>query len=262
MEILPDRLALARYGLNIRDVMDVVEVGLGGLNVSTTIEGRARYPIQLRLERGERERHRTNRRHPHSHQGRRQCPPLARSPKSNALPAPAKSPARTASSASSSRPTCRTATSAASSTKSATASKKEVTLPPGVTLKWSGQYEQQLNAQRTLLLIVPVVLLIIFMLLTVVFRSISEAAHVILAVPFALTGGVLLQYMLGYNFSVAVWIGYIALFGTAIQTGVVMVVYLEEALKRKQQERGRPSVSPTSKPPCWKAPCSASVPKS
>jgi Cu(I)/Ag(I) efflux system membrane protein CusA/SilA len=75
-------------------------------------------------------------------------------------------------------------------------------------------------------------------LLSVVFRSVTEAAHVILAVPFALTGGALLQYFLGYNFSVAVWIGYIALFGTAIQTGVVMVVYLEEALKKKQEEKG------------------------
>ena len=88
------------------------------------------------------------------------------------------------------------------------------------------------------MLIVPVVLLIIFMLLSVVFRSVMEAAHVILAVPFALTGGALLQYLLGYNFSVAVWIGYIALFGTAIQTGVVMVVYLEEALKNRREQKG------------------------
>ena len=115
---------------------------------------------------------------------------------------------------------------------------KEIDLPAGVTLKWSGQYESQLSAQRTLMLIVPVALLIIFMLLSVVFRSVVEAAHVILAVPFALTGGALLQYALGYNFSVAVWIGYIALFGTAIQTGVVMVIYLEEALRRKIAEKG------------------------
>jgi Cu(I)/Ag(I) efflux system membrane protein CusA/SilA len=76
------------------------------------------------------------------------------------------------------------------------------------------------------------------MLLSVVFHSVMEAAHVILAVPFALTGGAILQYLLGYNFSVAVWIGYIALFGTAIQTGVVMVVYLEEALRKRLEERG------------------------
>lgn len=114
-----------------------------------------------------------------------------------------------------------------------------IDLPPGVTLKWSGQYESQISAQRTLMLIVPLVLLIIFMLLSMVFHSLMEAAHVILAVPFALTGGALLQYLLGYNFSVAVWIGYIALFGTAIQTGVVMVVYLEEALKKRRDEKGK-----------------------
>jgi len=78
--------------------------------------------------------------------------------------------------------------------------------------------------------------LIIFLLLFITFRSALEAAHVILAVPFALTGGVFLQWLLGYNFSVAVWVGYIAMFGTAIQTGIVMVVYLEEALNRKRDE--------------------------
>jgi Cu(I)/Ag(I) efflux system membrane protein CusA/SilA len=111
-------------------------------------------------------------------------------------------------------------------------------LPKGMTIEYSGQYEHQLRAQRTLLLIVPAVLLIILMLLYAVYHSLKEALHVILAVPFALTGGVFLQYLLGYNFSVAVWVGYIALFGTAIQTGVVMVVYLEERLKQRQAERG------------------------
>jgi Cu(I)/Ag(I) efflux system membrane protein CusA/SilA len=107
-----------------------------------------------------------------------------------------------------------------------------------MTIEYSGQYENQLQAQRTLFVIVPAALLVIFLLLYLVYHSIKEAAHVILAVPFALTGGVFLQYLLGFNFSVAVWVGYIALFGTAIQTGVVMVVYLEEMLKRKQDERG------------------------
>jgi Cu(I)/Ag(I) efflux system membrane protein CusA/SilA len=107
-----------------------------------------------------------------------------------------------------------------------------------MTIEYSGQYENQIRAQKTLLLIVPTVLVIIFLLLFIVYRSIQEAAHVILAVPFALTGGVFLQYILGYNFSVAVSVGYIALFGTAIQTGVVMVVYLEEMVKKKQGECG------------------------
>jgi Cu(I)/Ag(I) efflux system membrane protein CusA/SilA len=109
---------------------------------------------------------------------------------------------------------------------------REVTLDPGMTIEWSGQYENQLRARQTLQLIVPAVLVIIFVVLTITFRSAGEAAHVILAVPFALTGGVLLQWLLGFNFSVAVWVGYIALFGTAIQTGVVMVIYLEEAVRK------------------------------
>ncbi len=81
--------------------------------------------------------------------------------------------------------------------------------------------------------------LIIFILLVMTFRSVPEAAHVILAVPFALTGGVILQAILGFNFSVAVWVGYIALFGTAIQTGVVMVVYLEESVVALRSQLGR-----------------------
>jgi Cu(I)/Ag(I) efflux system membrane protein CusA/SilA len=111
-------------------------------------------------------------------------------------------------------------------------------LPKGVTIEYSGEYENLLRVQRTLLIIVPTVLFIIFLLLFIVYHSASEAAHVILAVPFALSGGVFLQWLLGINWSVAVWVGYIALFGTAIQTGVVMVVYLEERLEMKKRERG------------------------
>ena len=114
----------------------------------------------------------------------------------------------------------------------------EIKLSPGMTMEWSGQYENQLRAQHTLRIIVPAVLGIIFILLFMVYRSAKEAAHVILAVPFALSGGVFLQYLLGYNFSVAVWVGYIALFSTAIETGIVMVVYLQEALQKKRGERG------------------------
>ena len=85
---------------------------------------------------------------------------------------------------------------------------------------------------------IPIVLVIIFILLYFMYGSAVEAAHVLLAVPFALTGGVYLLWLLGYNFSVAVWVGFIALFGTAVQTGVVMVIYLEEAVERKRRELG------------------------
>jgi len=87
-------------------------------------------------------------------------------------------------------------------------------------------------------IVLPLVLLVIFVLLYFTYHSALEAAHVLLAVPFALTGGLYLVWLLGYNFSVAVWVGFIALFGTAVQTGVVMVIYLEEAVERKRHERG------------------------
>jgi Cu(I)/Ag(I) efflux system membrane protein CusA/SilA len=109
-----------------------------------------------------------------------------------------------------------------------------VQLPAGYFFQWSGQYENQIRARERLQIVVPVVLVIIFILLYLTYRSSIEAAHVLLAVPFALTGGVFLLYALGYNVSVAVWVGFIALFGTAVQTGVVMVIYLEEAVEKRQ----------------------------
>ncbi|MFZ4774297.1 MAG: efflux RND transporter permease subunit [Terrimicrobiaceae bacterium] len=237
VEIIPDRQALARYGLDLRGVMDVVEIGLGGLNAGTTIQGRQRIPIQLRLERGARD----------------------DIEKLGDILIPTAS--------GSSVPLAQVAQVVRTSGPGEIASEDgllrvfvqanvqdrdlggfvrevrervehDVKLPPGVTLRWSGQYENQIRAQKTLTLIMPLVLLIIFILLFIVFHSAAEAAHVLLAVPFALTGGVFLQAILGYPFSVAVWIGYIALFGTAIQTGVVMVVYLEEALEKKRREVG------------------------
>jgi Cu(I)/Ag(I) efflux system membrane protein CusA/SilA len=113
-----------------------------------------------------------------------------------------------------------------------------VQLPAGYYVEWSGQYEDQQRARARLLLVMPIVLVVIFLLLYLTYHSVIEAAHVLLAVPFALTGGVYLLYALGYNFSVAVWVGFIALFGTAVQTGMVMVIYLEEAVERKKTEVG------------------------
>src|SRR6202048_1486653 len=105
-------------------------------------------------------------------------------------------------------------------------------------MDWSGQYENQQRARQRLMIVIPIVLVIIFGLLYLTYNSVLEAAHVLLAVPFALTGGVYLLWALGYNFSVAVWVGFIALFGTAVQTGVVMVIYLEEAVTRKRAAMG------------------------
>jgi Cu(I)/Ag(I) efflux system membrane protein CusA/SilA len=113
-----------------------------------------------------------------------------------------------------------------------------VSLPPGYTLLWTGQYEFQVRARERLQILIPIVLFIIFVLLYTTFRSAGEALVVLLSVAFAMTGGVLLQSWLGYNFSVAVWVGYIALYGIAVQTGVIMMLYLHEALDKRLRRGG------------------------
>ena len=114
----------------------------------------------------------------------------------------------------------------------------QLEMPVGYTLAWTGQYEFQMRARERLQVLLPIVFFLIFMLLYLTFHSVSEAVAVMLSVVYAMTGGVVLQWWLGYNFAVAVWVGYIALYGVAVQTGVVMVVYLHEALDRRIREGG------------------------
>ena len=237
LEIEVDRPAMARFGLRAQDLLDVIETGVGGKNLTTTIEGRQRFPIQVRLQRGERD------------DIERLGEILVSTPSGKFIPLGQLAKIRRnvgPSEIASENGRLRVFVQAnvqdrdlggfVNEARERIA--REVKLLPGMTIEWSGQYENQIRAQKTLRIIVPAVLFIIFLLLFIVYRNLKEAAHVILAVPFALTGGVFLQWVLGYNFSVAVWVGYIALFGTAIQTGVVMVVYLEEALKKKQEQLG------------------------
>ena len=239
LEVAVDRVAMARYGLRAQDVLDVVEAGLGGKTVTTTIEGRQRFPIQVRLQRDERD------------DIERLGEVLVATPSGKFIPLGQLAQIRRntgPSEIASENGRLRVFVQANVQDRDLDSFVREIqeridrdivpTLPPGMTIEYSGEYEDLLRAGRTLRVILPATLLIIFLLLYVVYHSAKEAAHVILAVPFALTGGVFLQYLLGYNFSVAVWVGYIALFGTAIQTGVVMVVYLEEMLKKKQAQRG------------------------
>ena len=103
----------------------------------------------------------------------------------------------------------------------------------GYTYQWSGEYEFQLRAKERLKVILPVVFFVIFLLLYMVFHSATEAMVLIFPTFYAMTGDLILQWLLGYNFSVAVWVGYIALFGIAVETGVVMVVYLHEGLDKR-----------------------------
>lgn len=115
---------------------------------------------------------------------------------------------------------------------------EKLNLPAGYTYSWSGEYEFELHAKKRLELILPIVFFVIFMLLYLLFKSVAEAAMLFFPAFFALIGGLLLQLLLGYNFSVAVAVGYIALFGIAVETAVVMIVYLHAALdQRLAQER-------------------------
>lgn len=230
------RAALARYGLDARAVLDVVETGLGGKNVGTTIEGRQRFPIQVRLGSQARE------------DIERIGDILVPRPGGGAIPLGelvrierVEGPSEIASE----NGRLRVFVQANVQNRDLGGFVDEVKrqmeqeliphLPSGVTLEYSGQFENQLHAEHTLLWVIPTVILVIFLLLYLTYHSASEAAHVLLAVPFALSGSVFLQAVLGYPFSTAVWIGYIALFGIAIQTGVVMVVYLEEALQKQRE---------------------------
>jgi Cu(I)/Ag(I) efflux system membrane protein CusA/SilA len=110
---------------------------------------------------------------------------------------------------------------------------EKLVLPAGYSYRWAGEYEFELRAKERLKIILPIVFFMIFLLLYLVFKSAAEAAVLIFPTLYAMSGGLLLQWALGYNFSVAVWVGYIALFGIAVETGVVMVVYLHEALQHR-----------------------------
>lgn len=237
LEIRIDRPAAARYGINIADVEDVIETAIGGRNLTTTIEGRQRFPVRVRYARDFR----------NDIEDLKNV--LVTAPDGTQIPlsevadiGTSMGPSMISSENGLLRGSVlmnvrgRDVGGFVDQAKRVIA--REVKLPQGYYVEWSGQYENQIRAKRRLELVIPAVLLIIFFLLYRTYHSVKEALHVILAVPFALTGGVFLLKVMGYNFSVAVWVGFIALFGTAVQTGVVMVIYLEEAVARKMAAEG------------------------
>jgi Cu(I)/Ag(I) efflux system membrane protein CusA/SilA len=240
VEVEVDRVAAGRYGVNVRDVMEVVETGIGGSNVGTLIEGRERFPIQVRLHRSARDDIERLADLPVTGMGGRTVP-LGQVATVKRVLGPSE--------IASENGRLRVFVQANVQGRDLGGFVEEVQrrmdsdlkprLPTGVVLEYSGEFEDLIRAGKTLRMIVPVSLVVIFLLLFIAYHDAIEAAHVILAVPFALSGSVFLQAWYGYPFSVAVWIGYIALFGIAIQTGVVMVVYLEEAVAKARAERGR-----------------------
>jgi Cu(I)/Ag(I) efflux system membrane protein CusA/SilA len=235
LNIRIDRTAAARYGIGVGAIQEVIEHAIGETVLGLTIEGRERFPIRVRYAPEFRAEPRALGEVVVAAPNGAQLP-LSALASIEATPGPAMI---------SSENGLLLATvllnvqgrdvgGFVEEARRAVASK--VSLPPGYFLAWSGRYEAQERAAQRLLLVVPLVLAIIYVLLYLTYRSFLEAAHVLLAVPFALSGGIYLIWLLGYNFSVAVWVGFIALFGTAVQTGMVMVVYLEEAVARKRRE--------------------------
>jgi Cu(I)/Ag(I) efflux system membrane protein CusA/SilA len=227
-----NRPEAAKYGLTIADVQAAVSSGIGGMNVAENVEGRERYPINVRYERDFRD---------NVDELRRVL---------IATPSGAQIPIDQVATLSFSRGPAMIRDEDGQLTgyvyidlngadyggfvqQASNLLQQKLRLPAGYTYQWSGEYEFELRARQRLKLILPVVFFVIFMLLYIVFHSVTEATVLIFPTFYAMTGGLILQWLLKYNFSVAVWVGYIALFGIAVETGVVMVVYLHEALDRR-----------------------------
>ncbi len=227
-----NRPEAAKYGLTIADVQQAVESGIGGMNVAENIEGRRRYPINVRYQRDFRD----------------NVEELSRV--LIATPSGAQIPISEVAKVSFSRGPAmirdedgqltgyvyidlNTTDYGGFVNQASQMLRQKLQLPAGYTYQWSGEYEFQLRAKERLKIILPVVFFVIFLLLYMVFHSITEAMVLIFPTFYAMTGGLILQWLLGYNFSVAVWVGYIALFGIAVETGVVMVVYLHESLDKR-----------------------------
>ncbi len=229
-----NRAEAARYGLTIEDVQQAVTSGIGGENVAENVEGRERYPINVRYERDFRSDIDSLRRVLVGVPGGAQVPigQLARISFSRG---PAMIRDEDGQLTGYVYIDLNTKDYGGFVKDATNLLNRKLKLPAGYTWQWSGEYEFELRARDRLKIILPVVFFAIFILLYMVFHSAAEALVLIFPTLYAMTGGLLLQAILGYNFSVAVWVGYIALFGIAVETGVVMVVYLHEALDKRLQ---------------------------
>jgi Cu(I)/Ag(I) efflux system membrane protein CusA/SilA len=248
LEVEVDREAVARYGATVGDVEDVIEAAIGGMDLTTTIEGRNRFAVRVRYARELRDDLAAIRRvlvpvRSPAGPGIAHIP-LAELAAIRLRPGPSMISSENGLLRERIFLNVRGRDAGSFVDEAKRVVERKVALPAGYYFEWSGQYENQVRARNRLLIVVPACFAVIFVLLWLTYRSAREAAHVILAIPFALTGGNLLLWALHaaalhygwkteFHLSVAVWVGYIALFGTAVQTAVVMVVYLEEALHRK-----------------------------
>jgi Cu(I)/Ag(I) efflux system membrane protein CusA/SilA len=231
-----NRAEAARYGLTVADVQQAVTSGIGGQMVTENIEGRERYPVNVRYNRDFRDNVENLRRVLIATPTNAQIP-IAEVARISFSRGPAMIRDEDGALTGYVYIDLNTKDYGGFVTNANNLFRQKLMLPPGYTYKWSGEYEFELRAKGRLQLILPLVFFVIFLLLYMVFHSATEAAVLIFPTIYALTGGLILQKLLGYNFSVAVWVGYIALFGIAVETGVVMVVYLHEALDYRLASR-------------------------
>ena len=237
VDVRIDRQRAARFGLNVTDIQDTIETAVGGMNITETVEGRERYPVSLRYPADLRD----------SLERLRQLP----IPTASGVPVPLAevSELRITDGPDMIRSENarlsgwiyvdfqnRDISSYVAEVQQAVAQK--VKLPPGYSLVWSGQYEYMQRAIERLTLVVPFTLIIILLLLYLNFRNGMEVLIIVTTLPLALVGGIWLLYLLGYNLSVAAAVGFIALGGVATEIGIVMLTYLDQALKQRIAARG------------------------
>jgi Cu(I)/Ag(I) efflux system membrane protein CusA/SilA len=232
LDIKVDKDAIGRYGLSVDDVNEVVESALGGMNLTPTIEGRRRFSVNLRLAQDYRSNLEAIKR------------TLVQTTNNGPIPLSTVAdiqindgPAMIQSENALLRGTVLFNVRDRDLGSTVDEAQKRLnsmvkTLPKGYFIEWSGQYENLIRAERTLKLVLPIVLVIIFACLYFAFNSVREAFFSLISIPFALIGGAYMVYFFGVHLSVAVAVGFIALFGIAVETGIVMVIYLNDAMQQ------------------------------
>ena len=242
LDIDVNRVAAARYGLTVADVQDVIESAIGGKNITWTVEGRERYPINVRYPRELRQDVEALKR------------VLVTTPQGEHIPLAQLSTI----SKTTGPPSIRDENGSLASIvfvdvagqdlrsyvqKAKALIQEHVKLPAGYSLQWAGQYQYLERAQHQLQIVIPLTLFLIFVLLYLNFQSIPRCLLVLLSVPFSMVGAIWYLHYLGYHLSVAVWVGLIALAGVAAETGVIMIMFLDEACARRQRENRLQSLS-------------------
>jgi Cu(I)/Ag(I) efflux system membrane protein CusA/SilA len=255
------REALSRYGLRVEDIQDVIEIAIGGENITTKIDGRRRFPIRVRylkdyrfdIEALKKVYVKASSSGMPVNMGSMTGNIFSFQGSSSGMQIPLGEVADIR--ISSGPPMISSENGLLRSIvflnvrgrdmggfveEARDVLEKELapTLPAGYFYTWSGQWENQIRAKKRLTIIIPIVMVVIFIMLYFTFKNFLEALLVMLSVPFALIGGIYLMSILNLNFSVAIWVGFIALYGIAVETGVVMVIYLHEALDKKMIEKG------------------------